>query len=150
MPSRAFPFPWPLAAVALLSCAAPFARADERAATAVADAPATPVISADEALSHVGETCTIEFVVHASRRLADKNVCFLNSKKDFRAEGTFTVVIFKPGLERLMSDGIAEPETHYRDATIRVHGVVAKREGRAQIVVDEPGQIVVVETAKAP
>jgi DNA/RNA endonuclease YhcR with UshA esterase domain len=149
MPSRVFP--WPLAAVVLFSCvASAAARADERAATAVADPPATPAIPADEALSHVGETCTIEFVVHASRRLADKNVCFLNSKKDFREEGTFTVVIFKPGLERLKSDGIDAPETHYRDATIRVRGVVAKREGRAQIVVDEPGQIVVVEPAKSP
>jgi DNA/RNA endonuclease YhcR with UshA esterase domain len=145
------PFLWPFVAVLLLSSAtAAGARADEAASVAVADEPAAPLVPVEEALSHVGETCTIEFVVRGSRRLADKNVCFLNSTKDHREEGTFTVVIFKPGLDRFTSDGITEPESRFRDATIRVRGVVAKREGRPQIVVDEPGQIVVIEPAKSP
>ena len=140
---------WPLAA-ALLVAAVGSVRAEDRSATPLAEPPAGTAVAADDALSHVGETCTIELVVRGGRRLADKNVCFLNSRKDHRADGTFTAVIFKAGLERLASDGIAEPDVHYLNATIRVHGLVEQRQGRAQIVVEEPGQIVVVEPATSP
>ena len=87
-------------------------------------------------------------MVAAARKLPGKDVCFLNSKKDHRDEDNFTVVIFKDGLERLKSDGIENPAEHFLDATIRVRGVIEKRDGRPQIVVEEPGQIVVVTPAE--
>ena len=87
-------------------------------------------------------------MVAAARKLPGKDVCFLNSKKDHRDEDNFTVVIFKDGLERLKGDGIENPAEHFLDATIRVRGVIEKRDGRPQIVVEEPGQIVVVTPAE--
>ena len=120
---------------------------------AAAIAPAEAVTSAEaitpaEAVAHAGEECTVELVVAAARKLPGKDVCFLNSKKDHRDEDNFTVVIFKDGLERLKSDGIENPAEHFLDATIRVRGVIEKRDGRPQIVVEEPGQIVVVTPAE--
>ena len=127
----------------------PAAIAAEEAVTepAAAIAPVEAVTPA-EAVAHAGEECTVELVVAAARKLPGKDVCFLNSKKDHRDEDNFTVVIFKDGLERLKSDGIENPAEHFLDATIRVRGVIEKRDGRPQIVVEEPGQIVVVTPAE--
>ena len=120
------------------------------AAIAAEEAVAEPaaVIAPAEAVAHAGEECTVELVVAAARKLPGKDVCFLNSKKDHRDEDNFTVVIFKDGLERLKGDGIENPAEHFLDATIRVRGVIEKRAGRPQIVVEEPGQIVVVTPAE--
>lgn len=123
--------------------------ADSAADTAVAE-PAAPAIDSADALAHAGEECTIEFVVEAARKLPGKAVCFLNSCSDHRDEKNFTVVIFKGGLDRLKADGIESPAEHFEKATIRVRGVVENRDGRPQIVVEEPGQITVVKAAEEP
>lgn len=123
--------------------------ADSAADTAVAE-PAAPVIDSADALAHAGEECTIEFVVEAARKLPGKAVCFLNSCSDHRDEKNFTVVIFKGGLDRLRADGIESPAEHFEKATIRVRGVIEDRDGRPQIVVEEPGQITVVKAAVEP
>lgn len=119
------------------------------AAEESAPAPAAEAIAVEEALSHVGEECTFEFVVEATRSIPDKNLCFLNSCRDHRDERNFTVVIFKAGLERLAADGIDAPAEHFDGTTIRVRGVVEERKGRPQIVLDEPGQITILKPAAA-
>ena len=130
--------PWSPAAIA----------AEEAVAEPAAVIAPVEAVTPAEAVAHAGEECTVELVVAAARKLPGKDVCFLNSKKDHRDEDNFTVVIFKDGLERLKSDGIENPAEHFLDATIRVRGVIEKRDGRPQIVVEEPGQIVVVTPAE--
>lgn len=130
--------PWSPAAIA----------AEEAVAEPAAAIAPVEAVTPAEAVAHAGEECTVELVVAAARKLPGKDVCFLNSKKDHRDEDNFTVVIFKDGLERLKSDGIENPAEHFLDATIRVRGVIEKRDGRPQIVVEEPGQIVVVTPAE--
>ena len=139
-------------AVIVALAVSPWSPAEIAAEEAVAEPAAAiaPVeaVTPAEAVAHAGEECTVELVVAAARKLPGKDVCFLNSKKDHRDEDNFTVVIFKDGLERLKSDGIENPAEHFLDATIRVRGVIEKRDGRPQIVVEEPGQIVVVTPAE--
>lgn len=130
--------PWSPAAIA----------AEEAVAEPAAAIAPVEAVTPAEAVAHAGEECTVELVVAAARKLPGKDVCFLNSKKDHRDEDNFTVVIFKDGLERLKSDGIENPAEHFLNATIRVRGVIEKRDGRPQIVVEEPGQIVVVTPAE--
>ena len=65
-----------------------------------------PTIDADDAADHVGEECIVEMVVRAGRLLADKGVCFLNSRQSRRDEDNFTVVIFRDGLRRFTDAGI--------------------------------------------
>ena len=135
-----------LAASILVACLLVIPR-PAAAETAVAEPP-TAALAPTDALAHAGEECTVEFTVEAARKLPGKEVCFLNSCRDHRDEQNFTVVIFKGGLERLKADGIESPAEHFAKATIRVRGVVEKRDGRPQIVVDEPGQITVVKAAE--
>ena len=135
------------AILALLTSALPPAgptlAADEPAAAVAAAA-----IPAAEAMSHVGEECVVEFVVENGRKLDDKNVCFLNSLKDHREKGNFTAVIFRDALARFAADGIADPADEFMGKTIRVSGLIAERGGQAQIVIESPTQIEVVEAAE--
>lgn len=122
------------------------ARQATAADSAIAE-PAIPAVDPADTGEHVGEECTVEFHVETARKLPGKEVCFLNSCRDHRDEKNFTVVIFKGGLDRLKEDGIESPAEHFEQATIRVRGVVEKRNGRPQIVVDDPGQITLVKEA---
>jgi hypothetical protein len=108
---------------------------------AVADPPA---ITASGALAQVGKRARVELVVESSRLMADRRACFLNSMKNHRDAGNFTVVIFRDGLARFAEAGIDDPAAHFSGRTIRVRGLVAERDGRPQIVVETPDQIEVV------
>lgn len=108
-----------------------------------------PVISADEAPANVGKECTVEFVVTSSRMLGGKGPCFLNSKKNHRDLGNFTVVIFQSGLESFAAADIADPASEYLDKKIRVGGAIREREGQAQIVIEAATQLEVVPTEAA-
>jgi DNA/RNA endonuclease YhcR with UshA esterase domain len=137
---------WPARLVA--GClAAAFAGGTLRGEGTGTDTAAPPTIAARDAAEHVGEECAVEMVVRAARALADKRMCFLNSSRDRDASGNFTVVIFKEGLARFRDAGIHNPALHFLDRTIRVRGVVASYKGRAQIVVDDPDQIELVDAA---
>jgi hypothetical protein len=116
-----------------------------RIAVARQAAVAANVIQADAAASHVGQEVCVEMVVRAARSLADKDMCFLNSRRDHRDAETFTVVIFKPGLERFGKAGIDNPALHFLDRKIRVRGTVGMHKDRPQIVVEDPAQIELVD-----
>lgn len=143
---RLSPYPACLALALLAPLAAGRALgAEEQPGPAATLEPATTkVIAPDAALEHVGEACTVEFVVENGRKLDDKGICFLNSLKDHRAKGNFTAVIFGAGLARFAADGVANPADAFLGKTIRVSGTVAERGGQAQIVVESPTQIEVV------
>lgn len=134
-------------AVSILVACLVIAARHAGAAAPIAD-PSVAVIAPADAAGHVGEECTVELTVEAARKLPGKQICFLNSCRDHRDESNFTVVIFKAGLDRLEADGIENPAEHFKGTTIRVHGVIEKRDGRPQLVVDEPGQISVVKPAE--
>lgn len=106
------------------------------------------VVAAADALKHVGEECVVEFHVQAARKLDDKGICFLNSCKNHREEGNFTAVIFRGGLARFAAEGIEDPALEYLELTVRVQGLVEERSGQAQIVVESPTQIEIVEDAE--
>ena len=137
-----------LALVASLATVTAVADDEPAGRTATLEPATITVIAPAEALSHVGEECTVEFVVAAGRKLDDKEVCFLNSLKDHRDTGNFTTVIFRAGLARFTADGVADPAAEFLGKTIRVSGTVAERSGQAQIVVESPDQIEVVEPAE--
>ena len=136
-----------LLACALASACIAFVPAGAAAQEA---AVAAAVIQADDAASHVGEEVTVEMVVRAGRALADKDMCFLNSRRDHRDEKTFTVVIFKDGLEQFRAQGVDNPALHFLDRKIRVRGTVATHKERPQIVVEDPEQIELLDADSAP
>jgi hypothetical protein len=123
--------------------------AEPAGGTATVEPSAATVIAPEDALEHVGEECTVEFVVEAGRKLDDKEICFLNSMKDHRDSHNFTAVILRTGLARYGSDGIDDPADEFRGKTIRVTGTVEERNEQAQIVVESPTQIEVVAEPEA-
>lgn len=138
----------PPVAVLLVSAALLRSWGDEAAVpTATDGGPATSPVAIDaaHAAEHLGEECIVEMVVRAARALADKDICFLNSRRDRRAEDNFTAVIFKDGLQRFREAGIENPALRFLDCRIRVRGVVGKHQDRPQIVVEDPAQIEVVQ-----
>jgi hypothetical protein len=106
-----------------------------------------PTVASTEAGGHVGKQVRVELVVASSRLMADRGVCFLNSRKDHRDDDNFTVVIFRDGLGRFAEAGIDDPAGRFDARTIRVRGTVAERNGKPQIVVELPDQIEIIESA---
>jgi len=114
--------------------------------TVVPAAGAEP-ISATEALGRAGEKATVQFKVESSRLLMDRDrpLCFLNSRRNYRDDDNLTIVIYEEGLKRLKEKKIDNPAEHYHHKTIQVTGEIALRQGKPQIVVEYPDQIVIVE-----
>lgn len=113
-------------------------------AAVAAESSVATMVAAEDALNHLGDHVTVEFVVKGGRKLDDKEICFLNSSRDHRESGTFTAVIFRTGLARYAADGIDDPFIEFDGKTIRVSGIVEERDGLAQIVVASPAQIELV------
>jgi DNA/RNA endonuclease YhcR with UshA esterase domain len=130
--------------LAALSLASAVSAADPGRGPATLERPAATAIAPEDAREHVGQKCTVEFVVKGGRKLDDKEICFLNSNRDHRESDTFTAVIFRGGLARFAADGIDNPSDAFLGKTIRVSGTVEERSGQAQIVVDSPTQIEVL------
>ena len=142
-----------LFAVALLVAALPpGARAADAPPGEPPAAPTAALEPIDDASAgeHVGEECVVEMVVRAARALADKEMCFLNSRQDRHDEENFTAVIFADGLTRFREAGVENPALHFLDRRIRVRGVIAEHKERPQIVVDDPGQIEIVAEPDEP
>jgi len=125
----------------------PAPAADPGRGAATLAPPTATVVAAADALEHVGEECTVEFVVAGSRKLDDKEICFLNSNKNHRDSDTFTAVIFRTGLARFAADGVDNPAADFFGKSIRVSGTIEQRSGQAQIVVESPTQIEIVPAA---
>ena len=143
MTLRALPF----ACLLFVACAC--------ATESTVDAPApaagteTVTIADADAADHIGDECVVEMVVRAARALVDKDVCFLNSRKDRDSPANFTAVIFKQGLQRFREQGVENPALHFLDRKIRVRGVIGEHKDRPQIIVEDPAQIEFVEDAEA-
>ncbi|MCS5616511.1 MAG: hypothetical protein O3C39_04695 [Planctomycetota bacterium] len=134
-----------------LTIACATGRGDDAAVTDAgpSEAGAAEVISAAAAIEHIGEECIVEFTVKAGRKLDDKGICFLNSLRDHRESSNFTAVIFRAGLARFAAEGIENPALEYLELKVRVRGVIEEHAGKAQIVVESPTQIEIVDEDEA-
>jgi DNA/RNA endonuclease YhcR with UshA esterase domain len=105
-----------------------------------------PVIKPEDAGDHIDKECIVEFEVKAGRVIQDKNVGFLNSNRDHREEGTFTVFFGKKGLQAFKDQRkIENPAAEFVGKTIRVKGKVALHKGKLEIEVEDPDQIELVK-----
>lgn len=105
------------------------------------------VIKPEDARSHENQSVTVEFTVRGARELADKGVCFLNSEKDHKLSSNFTAFITPKALKALKEDAkIERPADHYLEKTVRVTGTVKLFKEQAEIKVETPDQLVIVET----
>jgi alkaline phosphatase D len=108
--------------------------------------PTAGTVGPSEAAKMVGQKVTLEMKVNATGSATNGSRAFLNSAANYREPGNFTVVLDMRVLaDKLKAAGIDEPLVHYRGKTVRVNGTVSMFNDRPQIVVEDVGQISIVD-----
>ena len=101
-------------------------------------------MSPAEAINRVNESVAVEMVVNRTKCCKGSRPVFLDSEADHRDPMNLGVVVTEGGRAKFGEAGIDDPTAHYKGKTIRVRGVVIRREGRPYIEVNDPGQIELV------
>ena len=102
-------------------------------------------LSAEEAINRVGETVTVELLVQKTKSCTGSCQVFLDSEPNHRDPKNLGVVITVSGRPKFTEAGIDDPTAHFKGKTIRVRGVVIRKEKWPYIEVSDPSQI---ETVK--
>jgi hypothetical protein len=96
-------------------------------------------LSPIEADSRINELITVEMnCAHCSQ-------VFLDSEQNHHDPKNLAVAVTEIGKARFKGMRIDDPAGHFQSRVIRVTGVVALKESRLRIEVDDPRQIEVVE-----
>ena len=109
------------------------------------DKKADKVFPATEARNHVGQECTFEMKVKASKNAAPRRTYFLDSEEDFHDANNLSVVISYDHADKFREAGIADPAEHFKDKTIRVTGKVIEEDEQVRIRIEDPKKIEVIE-----
>jgi acetyl esterase/lipase len=105
--------------------------------------PCTPA----EAAKRVNEEVVVEMRVNSTGGVRNS---YLNSASDFSQAANFAIFIPETARMQFAEAGIAKPDEHYYGKTIQVTGKVVLARDRPRIVVNEPGQIKVLEGQSGP
>ena len=95
------------------------------------------VIPWRDAEASVGKRVTVEGRIAVARNTG--KACFLNFHPDYKRY--LSLVILGSGLKRFPGD----PAKTYQGKTVRATGTVERRDGRLEIVLEQPSQVQVVE-----
>jgi len=101
-------------------------------------------MSPAEAISRVNEAVVVEMVVQRTKCCTGSRQVFLDSEPNHRDPKNLGVVVTEGGRAKFGAAGIDDPTAHYKGKTIRVRGVVIRRDDRPYIEVSDPGQIELV------
>ncbi len=102
-------------------------------------------LSPVEAINCINETVTVEMLVQRTKCCTGSRQVFLDSEANHRDPKYLGVVVTEAGRAKFSEAGIDDPTAHSKGRTIRVHGVVIRREDRPYIVVNDPSQVELVK-----
>ena len=102
-------------------------------------------LSPVDAIDRINESVTVEMLVQWTKRCSGSRQVFLDSEANHRDPKNLGVVVTENGRAKFTEAGIDDPTVHFNGKTIRVHGVVIRREDRPYIEVDDPSQIELVK-----
>jgi hypothetical protein len=102
-------------------------------------------LSATEAINRINESVTVEMVVRRTKSCSGSRQVFLDSEANHHDPKNLGVVVTESGRAKFSEAGIDDPTAHFNGKTIRVHGVVIRKEDRPYIEVHDLGQIEVVK-----
>ena len=102
-------------------------------------------LSAKEAINRVGESVTVEMLVKKTKCCTGSCQVFLDSEPNHRDPKNLGVVVTESGRAKFAEAGIDDPTAHFNGKTIRVRGVVIRKEDRPYIEVNDSSQIKLVE-----
>ena len=101
-------------------------------------------LSPVEAINRVNESVTVEMVVQRTKCCTGSRQVFLDSEASYRDPKNLGVVVTETGRAKFAEAGIDDPTAHFNGKTIRVRGVVIRKENRPYIEVNGPSQIEMV------
>jgi len=102
-------------------------------------------ITAEDAINRVNESVTMEMLVQKTKSCTGSCQVFLDSEPNHRDPKNLGVVVTERGRAKLAEAGIDDPTAHFKGKSIRVRGVVIRKEDRPYIEVNDPSQIELVE-----
>ena len=102
-------------------------------------------ISAEEAINRIGESITVEMLVKKTKSCTGSCQVFLDSEESYRDPKNLGVVVTVEGRPKFTEAGIDDPTAHFNGKTIRVRGVVIRKEKGPYIEVNDPSQIEMVK-----
>jgi hypothetical protein len=103
-----------------------------------------PDMSPSEAISRINEAVTVEMLVQRTKCCTGSRQFFLDSEPNYRDPNNLGVVVTEAARAKLSEAGI-DSTSHFQSKTIRVHGVVIRKDKGPCIEVSDPSQIEVVK-----
>ena len=102
-------------------------------------------LSPVEAINRVNESVTVEMLVQKTKCCTGSRQVFLDSEASYRDPKNLGVVVTEIGRAKFSEAGIDDPTAHFKGKTIRVCGVVVRKEKGPYIEVDDTSQIEMVK-----
>ena len=102
-------------------------------------------ISAEEAIRRVGESVTVDMLVQRTKCCTGSSQVFLDSEANYRHPNNLGVIVTESGRAKFAEAGIDDPTAHFKGKTIRVRGVVIRKEKGPYIEVNDVSQIELVK-----
>lgn len=102
-------------------------------------------LSVVEAINRVNESVTVEMLVQRTKCCTGSSQVFLDSEVSYRHPNNLGIVVTESGRAKFAEAGIADPTAHFNGKTIRVRGVVIRKEKGPYIEVSDPDQIELVK-----
>jgi len=102
-------------------------------------------LSPVEAINRLNESVTVEMIVQRTKCCTGSQQVFLDSEANHRDPKNLGVVVTENGRAKFTKAGMDDPTAYYKGKTIRVRGVVIRKEDRPYIEVDDPSQIEIVK-----
>src|SRR5437667_607289 len=98
-------------------------------------------LSAVEAINRVNELVTVEMLVQRTKSCTGSKQVFLDSEPNHRDPKNLGVVVTESSRAKFAEAGIDDPTAPFNGKTIRVRGVVIRKEDRPYIEVNDVSQI---------
>jgi len=102
-------------------------------------------LSAVEAINRINESVTVEMLVQRTKCCSKFRQAFLDSEPNHHDPKNLGVIITEVGRDKFSEAGIDDPTAQFSGKTIRVRGVVIRKDNRPYIEVDDPNQIEMVK-----
>ena len=102
-------------------------------------------LSPVEATSRLNESVTVEMLVQRTKCCTGSSQVFLDSEASYRDPKNLGVVVTESGRAKFAEAGIDDPTAHFKGKTIRVRGVVIRKEKGPYIEVSDPSQIELIK-----
>lgn len=116
------------------------ADSDKKAASVAAE-----VIPADKARDHIDKTVTVELTVKSAKNVENREVYYLDSEEDYKAEANLALVISYEAAKDFKKAGVDDVIEYYMNKKIRVTGKVIHQSEQTRMIINHANQVELVK-----